>query len=194
VSISFISFQCKKDSTNPINLLPPATSTGANTFGCLSNGMLLMPRDGVPVLGNPFPYKGIEPVFTGNNTLDINVYNARDNASSGGFFLELHTVFYTYIKPGDYVWKQSNYGVGTDPYPLYNVYGSLYDNTTKNYAWFGSYDGSGTTTITRIDTANNIISGTFSGKLRIREGTEEITITNGRFDINVVTVLNKVFP
>jgi len=35
--------QCKKNATNPVDELPPATQTGANTFGCLINGQPFTP-------------------------------------------------------------------------------------------------------------------------------------------------------
>jgi hypothetical protein len=38
-----INFTCKKHSVNPVDTLPPATQTGANTFGCLINGKAFTP-------------------------------------------------------------------------------------------------------------------------------------------------------
>ena len=37
---------CKKhtNSGNPIDQLPPETQTGANTFGCLINGEVFLPK------------------------------------------------------------------------------------------------------------------------------------------------------
>lgn len=49
-------FSCNKDdnkSQNPIDQLPPATQTGANTAGCLVNGEAFLPKGtslGGPVL------------------------------------------------------------------------------------------------------------------------------------------------
>ena len=45
---------CSKDDTTPPEpalLLPTETQTGANTFGCLINGKLLIPRDGTGTFG-----------------------------------------------------------------------------------------------------------------------------------------------
>ena len=36
--------QCKKNDPNPVDQLPPATQTGANTFGCLVNGQPWLPQ------------------------------------------------------------------------------------------------------------------------------------------------------
>jgi hypothetical protein len=192
IPISLIVSQCKKDAGN---VLPPVTSTGANTFGCLVDGMAVWPRDGVATFDVPYPHKGVEPVFSGDKkSVNLKFYNARDNAPLG-FFLDIHLIDTNYIQAREYKWQQSSYNVGYVDYWVHHVYGSFYDNETKNYEWFGSYDGSGTTTITRFDTLNYIISGTFTGKLRRRRnGSKEITISDGRFDINWGTVLNKKFP
>ncbi|MGH2649337.1 MAG: hypothetical protein ACRDE8_17285, partial [Ginsengibacter sp.] len=53
VSLIFISLtagECKKHKPgNPVDQLPPATQTGANTFGCLINGEVFLPKG--PSLG-----------------------------------------------------------------------------------------------------------------------------------------------
>ncbi|GAB2858733.1 Riean_0653 family protein [Hymenobacter ruber] len=36
--------QCKKKDPDPASQLPPATQTGANTFGCLVNGQAYTPK------------------------------------------------------------------------------------------------------------------------------------------------------
>ena len=36
--------QCKKNDPTPLAQLPPATQTGANTFGCLVNGQVWLPN------------------------------------------------------------------------------------------------------------------------------------------------------
>ena len=191
--LSTLFFKCKKDS--PESSLPPATSVGANTFGCLVDGRALLPRDGVANFDVPYPHKGIEAVFGGDKTsIDLHFYNARDKLPLG-FFLDIHLFDSNNIEHKEYKWQQTLYGVGYTDNRLHHLFGSFYDSETKNYAWFGSYDGSGTTIITKVDSINHIISGTFSGKLRKRDGgSKEITISNGRFDINWGTVLNKEFP
>jgi hypothetical protein len=49
--------QCKKDNnnTNPVDRLPPATQTGAGTFGCLINGQVFTPASVVRPLNNQRP-------------------------------------------------------------------------------------------------------------------------------------------
>ncbi|WP_068247684.1 hypothetical protein [Hydrotalea flava] len=187
----FAIISCKK-SVNPFSLLPPITDTGANTFGCLVNGVAMLPRDGVATFFNPYPNKGVEVLFSPYDIVDISIYNARDGASSG-FFLRFHFSNFSLLQPGDYEWKQSSFGTEAFPYYYNHVYGSFYNSTTNNYSWFGSYDSSGKITVNRFDATNHIISVTFSGKLREKNGTMEISIDNGRFDINWKTVADKKF-
>jgi hypothetical protein len=194
ISISIISFQCGKDSADQSTLLPPITTTGANTFGCLVDGLVMRPRDGAPTVAAPYPHKGIEPVFgSDKKSVDLNFYDEKDKAPAP-FFLGIHLIDTNYIQPREYKWQQTSYSAGYADHWVHHVYGSFYDSETKDYAWFGSYDSSGTTIVTGMDTINHIISGTFSGKLRKRDGTKEITISNGRFDINWATVYDKKFP
>ena len=50
VTITFLLSCCNKNDddtpTNPLEQLPPATQTGANTFGCLLDGELFLPSGG----------------------------------------------------------------------------------------------------------------------------------------------------
>jgi hypothetical protein len=46
-SFLLLSASCKKEKSNPIDNLPPATQTGANTFGCLVNGEAFLPKGSV---------------------------------------------------------------------------------------------------------------------------------------------------
>lgn len=191
--LSTLFFQCKKDP--PESSLPPVTSVGANTFGCLVDGLAMIPKDGVPSVGNPYPHKGIEAISGDEGKmLDLQFYDARGGAPTP-FFLNIHLFDSTYLHLGEYKWQQTSYATGYVDNQLHHLFGSFYDSEIKNYAWFGSYDASGITVITKLDSINHIISGTFSGKFRKRDGgIKEITISNGRFDINVTTVGDKKFP
>lgn len=47
-NLTLLSSSCKKQVIQPVNqlsLLPPATQTGANTFGCLVNGQAFVPQN-----------------------------------------------------------------------------------------------------------------------------------------------------
>ena len=42
----------------------------------------------------------------------------------------------------------------------------------------------GAITITKFDTINHIVSGTFYFKAKLEDGTETVNVTDGRFDIS----------
>lgn len=173
--------QCKKSTVNQIDLLPPITTSGANTFGCLVNGTAVSPRDALPSFSNPFPRNAVEIINKANDIVDVEVGNGRDDKQLR-FFLCFHFTNFSKSQPGTYIWKQSTFGSESFPYYNNHVYGSLYDSDRNNYYWYGSYESSGTVTITRNDTINHILSGIFSGNLKEKNGIKEIEISNGRFD------------
>ncbi|QMU65321.1 MAG: hypothetical protein GKR88_14145 [Flavobacteriaceae bacterium] len=68
-------FNCSNND-DPIeqDQLPPITQTGANTFGCLINGKVLIPKDGT---GVPQP-KGIMVKYRDNKNFIIDATNLKD--------------------------------------------------------------------------------------------------------------------
>ena len=56
LSISLSSMQCEKEKEEPEPTLPAETQTGANTFGCLVNGEVWLPRSN-------FPYSSLTTVI-----------------------------------------------------------------------------------------------------------------------------------
>jgi hypothetical protein len=95
------------------------------------------------------------------------------------------------IRIGEYVWHESNFQSSIDGLMQNYVYAKIYDASVNGWRYYGSYENSGKVTITKY---GNIISGTFNGKLRLLNSTEEINILNGRFDINSSTLSNILFP
>ncbi|MBC7650414.1 MAG: hypothetical protein H7101_01550 [Deinococcales bacterium] len=179
--------QCKKSTANQIDLLPPITTNGANTFGCLVNGTAMLPKSGIPTFNNPFPNSALRITFGSEVKIETGNYDGPAN----------YMCFYMYnlYSSGisQYNWKSTLFG--TESFPVYNsqLYGTFYNSNTNSTGWYGSYDSSGTVAITKFDTSTHVISGVFTGKLRRENSTEEISITNGRFDINWTTVANKKF-
>lgn len=176
--------QCKKSTVNPFEQLPPITTTGANTFGGILDNTALLPKSSSPSFTNPFP----------NPALDV-LFSYEVNIKVGGGFYMCISLFDLY-KTGEGIYEWNNTQYGGEAFPLYanQLYGSFFNSKTNKYEWYGSYVGSGKTIISKFDTTNHIISGTYSGKLKQRFGTEEITITDGRFDLNWTTASNKKFP
>jgi hypothetical protein len=188
ITACFAIISCKK-SVNQLSLLPPITDTGANTFGCLVNGVAMLPKSGVPTWNNPFPLPALYTEFRE----EVRIKTGGGSNSPATFIcLYLFNLFNNGVT--NYEWKQTEYG--SEVFPLFNsqLYGVFINPKTNKYEWYGSYVGSGSTSITKFDTVNTIISGTFNGKLKQRFGNDTITVDNGRFDINWKTVADKKFP
>lgn len=176
--------QCKKG-VNPIDQLPPISNTGANTFGCLVNERVMLPRDGTPTWTTPSGFKAVELMYgSQNDWIEFNIGNYQDGRPINSMMIHFQNL--QQIKKGDYVWMHTTFEDAVTGFPVYyqnHIYCRAYNYDKKEWLWFGSYDNSGKVTITRYDTINPfIISGVFSGKLREKNGTNEITISLGRFD------------
>jgi hypothetical protein len=150
-----------KDSLSDINQLPPITQDGANTFGAIVNGKVWVPAG---FNGTPNLQYNYDPGYA-FGTLNVGAYRRTDTIENDvtdlGFALHSFA-----LKPN------SNIAFDYDRYPC--VYAAE-DSSTKS---------SGSITISKLDTAARIVSGTFSGVL-IKAGCDTITITEGRFDIKL---------
>jgi hypothetical protein len=183
IFFAFTASHCKK-SIDQLSLLPPITNTGANTFGCLVQGKAILPKSPASSFSNPFPNPALDIIFMP----EIRLQMGSNEAFACLYFYNLYST-----GSGNYKWAQTQYG--GEAFPLYNnqLYGVFMNPKTNQNEWYGSYYNSGSTTITNFDTAGHIISGTFSGKLKQRFGTDSISITDGRFDINWTTARYKIF-
>lgn len=164
---------CKgcKDKLQPdVNQLPPITQDGANTFGAIVNGKAWVPAgfNGTPNLSVNY-----DPGYA-YGTLYVGAYRRTDtienDATVLGFALDSLN---NYQIPHSFALKpNSNVAFDYDQYPC--VYAAE-DSSTQS---------SGSITISKLDTAARIVSGTFSGVL-IKAGCDTITITESRFDLKL---------
>jgi hypothetical protein len=191
---------CNKDENNdPLAGLPPETQTGANTFGCLIDGKLYLPRCNPPSL--VFPEWGLIVWGSGNNGNYVEI-EARDLKSEKGFNFLLHIEGVNLTREGVYLIDESNGYGDIDGLDHTYLHCTIFDYKYNIYKKYLSFENSGSLKLTRYGSHNsgntndhNTISGTFSSKLRnILDPTDEIEITNGRFDINTSTVIYKEFP
>ena len=156
---------CKKDAAAPADQLPPATQSGANTFGCLVNGQPWTPQgnDGssnYSISYDQNPY----------GVLDLSAYRYQQQPADNYQYLilfarELHG-------PKSY-----------DLRDIINTRVSWKDRTTKcnfNSDDKGTYH-KGTLTITRLDLKAGIIAGTFDFVLA-KPGCDTVRVTQGCFD------------
>ncbi|WP_162550060.1 hypothetical protein [Hymenobacter nivis] len=160
---------CKKDTAALANQLPPATQTGAGTFGCLVNGQPWAPNgnSGVPNFVATY-----DPTYLGGS-LQIKTYRytgPKQDVLQGMVFGASHVskagVFDIVLK-GD---NGANY-IDNGPSAPCNYYGEPPALTYRQ----------GTFTITRLDLQAGIVSGTFDFTL-FQPGCDSVRITQGRFD------------
>jgi hypothetical protein len=167
--IAFTLTNCNNDDDKPkteLEKLPPATQTGAQTFGCLIDGKAFVP----PKFGTNAPnafYQFVGGAYTlsigGNTSGNPNL----KTISIGCLDMPL-------IQETTYVLKErltNNY------FGLYLIGGGIYGTYETNII------ENGTLTITRFDPTNFIISGTFSFTAKEINTGETVEITEGRFDM-----------
>lgn len=188
---------CTNDKTqDPLAQLPPETQTGANTFGVIINNQVFYPRDGSGNFGGGKADKGIlfwgAPNGPNYSWEEIDCSNYKDAKPANNMIIHLQSLHEKGI--GEYVLNTSNFQHLSWGLMQNYIYCSVYEPSLNGWQYYSSYENSGKVTITRYDKTNYIVSGVFNGKLRLKDGTKEIEITNGRFDINLDTIDKQIFP
>jgi len=184
---------CSSDS-NPEEGLPKETQTGANTFGCLIDGKLLVPRSGNNNIVNPewgaTLWGGIP------NVNDYRELEIRDLKSQRRASLLLHMKGVTIYGNGNYIINESNGLNNVDGLDHTYLHCVVFDNATDSYQQYVSYENSGMLKITFYKPSPGLIlSGTFNCKVRnIQNPNDEIEITNGRFDLKPHNLTQTYFP
>lgn len=166
---------CKKE----VNPLPPETQTGANTFGCLIDGKPYIP-DGSGGFGGAKPITGGYAYTPQSCSSKYDVWVTTYRKDGWDFSIYLENVG---NKTGKYPLKYTTPGAPTILCPPNHAifYKYISPSETAVYATDSEYTGE--VTITRADTVNKIVSGTFFFKARRPATGETIEITNGRFDV-----------
>ncbi len=160
---------CEKDNPSKpsepiaeIDKIPPATQTGANTFGCLYDGINFTPGNAANPLDCQYQYvdKGYYFAITAVRRFDPNNYIS----------IGLGTIQLQIFEGNTYPLLGQEIGKAN---------GSLYKNYTVTYT---SDQYTGALKITKLDPANYIISGTFWFDIKDTEGVVH-RIREGRFDM-----------
>lgn len=153
---------CEKNPFAPGTELPPETTTGANTFGCLVNGRVW--RNG----GYFIPSESLNiPEMTESRLQIAAARSVTDTLSGIGIFIWI-----------------SDIGVGQfvcDSLKVNIFYHHGIGGPTGSYCDY-EYTKEGLIEITRYDLENRIVSGRFNALLKL-DGCEDVVITEGRFDL-----------
>jgi hypothetical protein len=157
---------CKKNNTPPEDQLPPATQTGANTFGCLVNGVVLT---NIGYDGNNSNYRlFVDPTFQ-NGSFQIRVYSFKNSK-----YEKIN------INSND-INNEGTFDVIGNNGPLFVDYNN--ENGSCNFNQSSTCYLKGRLKITRYDILNGIFSGTFQFNMKDPNfSCDTIRITDGRFD------------
>jgi hypothetical protein len=166
LSVLFVATSCKKEADK----LPAATSTGANTFGCLLNGKTWVAtgRGGG---------SGVNPTSGGffgevDSTVSIYIIAYGENDEIAIYLKNITTV-------GSYVLNK-NTSIKPNavlPQASYGMYAVLYD---QEYVTDSLHTG--VVNITHADRNTGIVSGTFQMQLLQKSTGKTVSISDGRFD------------
>jgi hypothetical protein len=164
--ISFTLFCCNNDDVNcqGIDCLPPATQTGAGTFGCLINGEPFVDNSG---FFNCF-YQFVDGKYYFNITANFdNKIPKVISLATNALQIDFDSTYQLLDRNQGHFYAEVTFD--NNP-PLF-----LNDNTTNNL-------DTGVITINYFSLENNIISGTFNFKIRDTINNKIYNITEGRFD------------
>ena len=153
--------------------LPAATQIGANTFGAKVDGKFWVPQG-----FGPFPANDILIArMTGTTHLQINAKNFASSPNETEFEILVTGI----TGPGTY---QLNNNVSLPASTSYGYY--VKRNFTPENEWLTSSTNTGSVTITRLDIAARIVSGTFQfNAMNIYNTPQLLTVTEGRFDLKL---------
>jgi len=157
-SLSCLSLHCKKEE-DKIDKLPPATTSGEQTFGCKINGKNW--------IGDEF-YSTAEYWQGGIKITGLQGSNLSPRAS-----IMIGVDGNAILKPGYYEFKHDD--------PAIRCTATL-EEIQENYELDYCSGGKAALNITRFDTIQGYISGQFNFVACNKEKTSYIIVTEGRFD------------
>jgi hypothetical protein len=149
----------------PKEELPPITQEGKNTFGCLVNGKVWLPKGNNETSNLDLSY---DPLFN-KGTFDLRTYRYPDDSNWNQYF----NLFSDSISSvGNYpLLKKSNQALYYS-----DSKGCNFSTTDKSVTWEGQL------IISKFDLSRQIIAGTFEFKI-YKPDCDTIKVTQGRFDL-----------
>ena len=153
------------DPQKPEDLLPPATQTGARTFGCLVNGQAWVPE------GKPL------------DNYSVILYEPSINSPSGAQFniqVSRNTKRFEYINLfcGPIIPQKRLYAMSLGKFEAMGAYDGFYGDYSSVYNL--TYLA-GQVELTRVDEQAGVVAGTF-WFTALRPGGDTLKVTQGRFD------------
>ncbi|MEO6837647.1 MAG: DUF6252 family protein [Ginsengibacter sp.] len=170
--ITLTGSKCKKDKPiSPADQLPPATQTGANTFGCLINGGVFLPKG--PSLGPILQcaYQYLNTDYSKGYFFQLTASHKNNNGDIVGIAIFSDSLE---ISEGSFILSDNKNGNATAQYSQFT--------DTGNTVIYSKETLPGELTITKFDQINQIVSGTFWFNV-VKNAGDTIKITDGRFDM-----------
>ena len=171
ILISATVISCSKE----VSELPPPTQSGENTFGAKVDGSFWVPKGFGPINANDV----LSAHFVPGRDLYIEAENLASSPNESSFVLFIKGV----TEEGTYLFNQASSG-----YPSTAVSYAYYvkRNITHENEWITSNQYTGSVTITKLDTINRFVSGTFQfNVINLYNTPTPISVTEGRFDVTV---------
>jgi hypothetical protein len=163
---------CKKhQQKTSVDQLPPATQTGANTFGCIVNGKVFVPKGNSLTPRLKCAYQFLNTDYSKGYFFQLSagdLSNSNDITGVGIYTDSLQ------VSTGNYNLGDNKKGYAYASYVIINNQqnNSLYTQTSLP----------GQLTITKLDETNQIVAGTFWFTIVNTNG-DTIKVTDGRFDM-----------
>lgn len=155
------------DTADPEPVLPPLTQTGANTFGCLVNGEVMVSPNSLRMR----VYRTYSPDRLYAISADSGGRDGEDDED-----IKFFTSAPNGISEKSYIVRDStSAGLNTAEYRL-----KVDSDSRINYY---AFDDSGEFQITYLDEEKGIISGVFAFSAVNSQNSDTVHITEGRFDI-----------
>ena len=164
--------RCRKELT-PLEQLPPATQTGANTFGCVVNGKAFTPKGSS--LAGPILQANYQLIYAPSPTGYILGITGRDRSTDEITSISIGFDSLAAEEGKKYQLTTISKGNAGGQYGLYPPIGSYQIFQTNNTA-------TGELWIKRFDLSNQIVSGTFWFDA-INSNGQKVEVREGRFDV-----------
>jgi hypothetical protein len=165
---------CKKDPTE-LDRLPEATREGKGTAGFLLDGKAWLPlvsdQTGAPAVNGSWrrTRRGQELTLSFTRT-------GRQEHGGATFFVP------DIRQPGTFSLQQEPDIIRGGPHVAFGEYFS--SRPSPGFIYYTGPDAPGELIITRFDTVQNVVSGTFEMSLREDGGSATLSVTHGRFDLH----------
>ena len=174
--------KCENEQPEPTLTLPPVTQTGANTLGFLVDGRVWITYGSTCFYGaGGCAANTLLADYSRRWGLDMHTYLSTPNRNES-FNLQLDSL----VRIGSYP-TTTYYVPGTTRRAVRSFWLTTHVGDRANETSFSSFakGSKASITITRFDTVQRIIAGTFEGTLRQNnDSTKRLHVTDGRFDVH----------